>query len=407
MLTKEHATAKLSGNKIHPDRLNKKDHGHYLEYAEKMLTIYREGIGKTRKELHHQVKELFKHEPECPAKRIDAFCKLLDEVSDFDTDRSGKAVRLRKKVLQMAAGYHPLVEIKVGLFQNEEREVKEKIAKKLNKKWADIEQEFFADVIEYHRLRRFNGYGGANEMLSRYNVAQVQAALYNAISMTVWTRQDLKTILRYAKLARLLHTILYGDSGVYEILFDGPASVLWHSRKYGICMAKFLPTLLNCKDWRMEARIATPFNLTPRLELSPDHKLKAPMPKTEDFDSLVEEEFALKWGEGTREGWTLVREGEILHYGQKVFFPDFLLLHEGGQKVYLEIVGFWTPEYLSSKVETLEFFKNKNIIIAVAQAVSGKIPELPFPTIKYKSALKLKDVLKVLESCLPESRKNL
>ena len=399
MLTRELAIAKYSGNQILPDCLKKIHHAHYLDYTEQMQAIYRSGTGKPRQDLHRQVKTLFKNEAECPTKRIDAFCKLLDDVSDFDTDRSGKAARLRKKVLQVAAQYHPLVEKKEGLFQNEEREIKEKIAQQLKRKWEDVEKEYFVDVVELHRLRRFNGYASAGAFLSRYNVAQVQAALYSATSMTVWARQDLKIILRYAKLARLLHTIRHEGGGSYEIRFDGPASILWHSRKYGISMAKFLPALLNCKDWRLEARIITPYKFIALLELSPEHKLNAPMPKNEDFDSRVEEDFAKKWGGEARDGWTLIREGELLHHGQKVFFPDFLLRHEDGRKVYLEIIGFWTPEYLKAKIETLELFKDNNIIVAIARAVSGKLPGLPFPTITYKSALKLQQVLKILEAC--------
>ena len=49
----------------------------------------------------------------------------------------------------------------------------------------------------------------------------------------------------------------------------------------------------------------------------------------------------------TRDGWQLIREGEILHEGQKTFVPDFTFRHEDGTQVFLEIVGFWTPEYLA------------------------------------------------------------
>jgi predicted nuclease of restriction endonuclease-like RecB superfamily len=71
--------------------------------------------------------------------------------------------------------------------------------------------------------------------------AQVQVALFDALQLTVWAMQDFKTILRYAKLARLLHTIRRERGGCYVIRFDRPASVLRSTRRYGIAMAKFLP----------------------------------------------------------------------------------------------------------------------------------------------------------------------
>jgi hypothetical protein len=65
----------------------------------------------------------------------------------------------------------------------------------------------YADVMQFQPLREFVGYPDGAALLSRYNVAQVQAALYRAVSMTVEATDDFKTILRYAKLARLMHEI--------------------------------------------------------------------------------------------------------------------------------------------------------------------------------------------------------
>ncbi|MER3408387.1 MAG: hypothetical protein C4292_06640, partial [Nitrososphaera sp.] len=39
--------------------------------------------------------------------------------------------------------------------------------------------------------------------------------------------------------------------------------------------------------------------------------------------------------------------------GGRAFIPDFLFTKEGRRKVYLEIVGFWTPEYLERKFAKL------------------------------------------------------
>jgi len=61
--------------------------------------------------------------------------------------------------------------------------------------------------MAYQELEEFTGYPDAAAFLSRYNVAQLQACLYRAESMTVTAARDLKTILRYAKLAKLLHEI--------------------------------------------------------------------------------------------------------------------------------------------------------------------------------------------------------
>lgn len=399
MLTREHAIAEYKQRQIIPDKLCPKNHGNYPGFAEKMIGIYNNGLGKTRNALHYAVKDVFKDEPGCPSRRIDAFCKLLDDQCQYHKDIKGKAANLRQNVFRLAAPYHPLVQTADRLFEHSREDVKKEIAKKLDKPWEEIENSLFADVTEYHRLKSFDGFSSVRELLSRYNIGQLQVALYRAVSMVVWTGSDYKTILRYAKLAKLMHTIEKFEENRYRIIFDGPASVLRNTRRYGVNMAVFLPALIGCGDWSMSARIATRRKgFYVNLEISRYDNYKTFQQADDAFDSTVEEQFAEKWGEEKRNGWTLRRESDILCKGQKVFLPDFTLTHEDGRKVLLEIVGFWTPEYLKEKAKTLELFKDENILLAVAGRFADDLPPLPLPVITYKSSLLIKDVMNYLEN---------
>jgi predicted nuclease of restriction endonuclease-like RecB superfamily len=351
MLTKELAIAEydFQRGRILPDRLTRRAHAQYVRYADGMLRVYRTGERKTRRELHRAVHDVFSREPDCPSRRIDAFCKLLDDASVYKKDSRGKAAELRKQVFRLAAPKHPLVNKADGLFETQEDQVKSDIARQLGRSWEEIDGELFADVIEFHRLARFDGYADAAALLARYNVAQVQAALYGAESMTVWARADFKTVIRYAKLARLMHTITRTSDGQYRLRFDGPASVLRSTRRYGVAMARFLPALIACRDWRMHAVIHGRAAWKLQLDISSEDGLVSHLPSPDEFDSSVEETFATKWGQDRREGWLLDREGEILHLGQKVFVPDFVFRHEDGCTIFLEILGLWTPDYLMAK----------------------------------------------------------
>ena len=104
--------------------------------------------------------------------------------------------------------------------------------------------------MEYQRLTEFEDFPDASAFLSRYNVAQLQAALYRAEVMTIRASDDFKTILRYAKLAKLLHEIKRVAPSTYEMILSGPVSILHESRRYGVHFAKFLPALLACKNWQ-------------------------------------------------------------------------------------------------------------------------------------------------------------
>ena len=109
--------------------------------------------------------------------------------------------------------------------------------------------------------------------------------------------------------------------------------------------------------------------------------------------SQVEERFSRAWGARPREGWQLERESEVLHIDQKVFTPDFVLKRENGRRTYLEIVGFWTPEYLEQKAATLRKFRNASLLLAVPEKTRAKLPELDLPVVWYKSALRVDSVL--------------
>ena len=406
MLTRELAIAEYEAGQIKPDRLTRTRHAHYMQLAEAMLNVYRNGVGRMRQQLHRSVHAIFEGELDCPTRRMDAFCKLLDEKSTYDRDKRGRAAALRRQVFRIAAAQHPLVQVPDQLFESDERQVKQAIATKLGLKWREIESSLFADVIQFHRLKEFEGYGSADELLARYNVAQTQAVLYDAVYVVIWSTAEFKSILRYAKMARLMHSIVRCGDGRYQISLDGPVSVLHQSRRYGVAFAKFLPALLSCTGWKMKAVIQhRRSKWQTQLKLSPADGLTSNVQPADLFDSSIEENLAKKWGNEPRRGWQLVREGEILFQHQKVFIPDFVFLHESGKRVMLEVVGFWTPEYLAEKQKTLATFESTRIILAVADSIDwpefestsrGTIAWQSHPVIRYKTALKIEDVLSAL-----------
>jgi predicted nuclease of restriction endonuclease-like RecB superfamily len=398
MLTSEQAIVEYKAGRAIPDRLVTGRHGHYPRYAQQMLEVYRNGVGRQRRELHRQVEAVFADEPDCPIRRIQAFCKLLDDKSTYRTDPKGQATQLRLKVFSLAAKLHPLVMEADRLFEHGEAESKAKIAEELGKPWPEIEAGLYADVMAFQPLASFEGYPDGPALLSRYNVAQIQACLYRAESMTVEAAGDFKTILRYAKLARLLHEIMPLGPSRYRIAFSGPASILRETRSYGVNFARFLPALLACQGWSLSAVIQTPWKTKAILELSDEAGFKSHLPPADEFDSSVEEAFAAKFGP-ERDGWQLIREGEILHQGQSVFVPDFAFRHTDGTQVLLEIVGFWTPEYLASKRQTLRQFHRHNLLIALPERSVRENATVGDNVILYKTALKLQPVLEALERC--------
>lgn len=396
MLRAEHSIVVYTNGRACPDRLTRARHGHYLNYAGRMLAVYQSGTGLTRRELHHSIENILAAEPDCERRRIAAFCKLLDECAEFERDPRGAAAALRLRVFASAAKCHPLVSQPDRMFFQREMDVKRRIAAELGRPWDEISSALYADVIAYQRLRKFHGYPSAEALLSGYNVRQLQACLYRAESLSVTAGRDFKTILRCAKLCRLLHEIRRLAPGRYRIDLSGPVSVLEQTRRYGVNLARFVPALLACRDWSMRAVIRTRRGARVRMQLSDADRLCTRRPPPQEFDSSVEEAFAKAFGD-ERAGWRLCREGAVLHEGQTTFVPDFVFRRADGCEVFLEIVGFWTPRYLQKKREMLFRFRRHRIVLAVAERNARVAADSRDDLVVYRKAIDPDQIVRVLD----------
>ncbi|MBN9389539.1 MAG: DUF790 family protein [Chloroflexi bacterium] len=132
-----------------------------------------------------------------------------------------------------------------------------------------------------------------------------------------------------------------------------------------------------------------------------------------EFDSTVEarfyEEFSALAREGHTAGWQVQREPEALALPglNLLYIPDFAL-YRGDIKVWLEIIGFWTPDYRVRKLEKLDKLKAQGqhkMILALAHEIRnsfvedahGQPRELPFPAVPFKQSLRVTDVVNLLQ----------
>jgi predicted nuclease of restriction endonuclease-like RecB superfamily len=299
-------------------------------------------------------------------------------------------------VFSLAAQYHPLVTEPDQIFERSERETKSSIAAEIGKPWAEIEAALYVDVIDYQPLRTFAGFDSPEALLSRYNLAQLQACLYKARAMFVKASADFAPIVRYAKLARLLVDTRRISPTEYRIDLSGPASVLHETRRYGINFATFVSALVACRGWSMTATVITPWGRDAQLRVTSEYGYRSHVVAPAEFDSEVEAALAKRWGE-SREGWRLVRDAGILQEGQATFVPDFLLRHEDGREVFLDIVGFWTPVYLASKRKTISLFKSRRILLAIARSTAKDDAESA-GVVVYKTRVKPEEVVKAVEA---------
>jgi uncharacterized protein len=397
MLTRELAISKIVHREIVPDRLTRTTHAEYGPLAARMTAVYERGVGRTRSELHRQIREIFSELPNCPPKRIDAFCKLLDERCDYVSDSKGASAKLRREVFRLASQYQPITLEQRGRIGTLEVEAKSKIATILGRSWPEIAEQMFLDLSENHRLKVFRSFEHPMGLLTRYNVAQTQVVFYDAVKLEIRANNDLKEIIRFAKLARLMHRITREGDG-YLIQLDGPASLLQRTSRYGVAMARFLPGLLSCNGWSAKATINRPRWKGLSFRLDDSCGLRSEVVPAEEFDSKLEEDLYREWAELDNCDWQLRRESRILHAGQLVFIPDFEAIHKSGRRVLIEIVGFWTPEYLNHKMHVLKQFKDQSIVVLVHSKGAAKVASTgSHRVLEYKSKIIVGKLLAILE----------
>jgi predicted nuclease of restriction endonuclease-like RecB superfamily len=103
--------------------------------------------------------------------------------------------------------------------------------------------------------------------------------------------------------------------------------------------------------------------------------------------------------------WQLMREGDILVRGQRVFFPDFTVISPSGFRVFLEIVGFWTPEYIRHKKEVLEVFALTPLLLAIPQSLKKQWQSHRFSAnhkvIYYQQSISPGEIIQAIEENNP------
>ncbi len=149
------------------------------------------------------------------------------------------------------------------------------------------------------------------------------------------------------------------EGGRLVLDVDGPSAILKMTTRYGTSLARLVPHVVSMGDWILTARVVRRgvggrrVQLTLRVDSSSADLFPRAAAGPPPYDSRLEEEFASIC---SGEGWRVTREPGPLLAGRSVMIPDFLL-EKGPVRVYVEVMGFWTPDYVRRKLEKLSEVK--------------------------------------------------
>ena len=399
MLTGDLIRFSYRGTNIYPSCIKVGEK--YLTISEELINIYKKQEGKTRGDLDRAIKSYIGAGTDYKIKR--GLSRILQtECSEFNIMSAKTPYEIRKKIFTLASENFPVTQRPDKIHPVSREDIINAVSKELEITPEDIEEGFYGDLIENHVLSTFDE-PEPLWLINRYNLAIAQGILYSCIQLKITAYRNLpvryKQLFKFIKFYRLMHQVKGDVECGYEILLDGPVSMFKKSRKYGIHMSTFLPALLLCTKWKMEAEISCNDRKTRSFHLEDGCDLVSHYTDEGDYDSLLEEKFAERF-EALNSDWLLERETEVVNLKETVFIPDFTFHNKNdGRIAYLEIVGFWSPDYLRRKFKKLKQSKI-NTIVAISKDLNvseEKVKNLPGIYIFFKTAINPKEIVKILE----------
>ncbi|MBI3108242.1 MAG: DUF790 family protein, partial [Candidatus Rokubacteria bacterium] len=132
------------------------------------------------------------------------------------------------------------------------------------------------------------------------------------------------------------------------------------------------------------------------LELRPGDPI-FPAVEPRRYDSRLEEHFARDFRRLAPE-WDVVREPEPVPVGSTLIFPDFALQHrtDAARRWLLEIVGFWTPDYVANKLALYRRARLTNLILCLDEDRNCAEADLPSaaPVVRFRRRVDATAVLR-------------
>ncbi len=351
----------------------------WLASAQRLLDLFRGQEGRSRGELTEDLADVFGDEEGQLVYR--GLAKLLEDRSEFETVSGQPPELLREAVFQAATEFRQGESLPRSF---DRMAVLRSIAEELGLTPEAVDQGLFADLKSEQRLIRFKDIS-PEHLLQRYNVALAQAVLLRSTRVHVTIRHEpparYRQLLRLVKFHRLICEIeRAGDDG-YVLHLDGPLSLFSATQKYGLQLALFLPAVLLCRDYQVQAELVWGAQRKPKtFEVTPSDGLVSHLADTGTYLPPELGMFVELFRKRIKE-WEIAEETEVFPLGDGFWVPDFRLTKKAtGQSVYLEVLGFWRRASAEVHLERLKRHASLPFVLAVSDGLrieEGELEGLP------------------------------
>jgi hypothetical protein len=389
MLTGNLVRVTTSKQRVIPRYLNRESQ-QWLEVAESLLMIFREGVGMTRGEIEAEVDELVGEGLATLAHR--GLAKVLEDRAEFEVVADVPPETIREKVFTAAAEHRKALRASGQRAAFRRDEVLAGVARELNLPPETIATALFADLKDENRLLRFEDLS-AQRLIDRYNVALAQAVLLRSVLIRLEVRGEkparYRQLFRQLKFHRLLYRVEGDMADGYVLHVDGPLSLFSATNKYGLQMALFLPALLHCVDFRLDAELRWGPKREPRsFHLESKDGLVS---HQADVGTYVPAELTafLDRFRQVAPAWELTEATDVVELGREgVWVPDYRFVHKAtGLDVFVEVLGFWKRSSLERLLRLLPRYGPKRYVLAISERMKvdeEALGDLSGPVLRFK-----------------------
>ena len=392
MLTGDLVRVRIEQQRLRPSWVDRDD-TKLLERADELVSLFRQALAEqwNRGRIDEAVKAVAGTGIDHKLTR--GLAKVLTDRGEFDT-RGVDPAELRREVFRRAAEAGPLARTAGATGRRTASDLLAQIATERALD-GDLSRALYSDLQEEQVLVAWEDIE-PRDLLDRYNVALVQAALLKAESMTIRLSSPAPKELRALVTRLKFHQLMYRierDGTATTIAIDGPESLLKSTTRYGLQLAVFFPIL---------PRLTCAWSLTALLRWG-RRRLRKTMRITSEMGLVSTVEVRGKWKSQAEEwfeerfptlesGWTL-GPGQPIDLGkQDLIVPDFTF-EKRGRVAHLDIVGFWRKPYLQRRLANLP----DNVILAVSKKLVADKTAVPKGVLVFGEAISPKDVLERIE----------
>ena len=366
MLTKNLVKFRIRKGRIHPAFIDPNDEA-LLEGAELLVSLFEDSVGRTRESLAEEVNQLVDALP-CETVIGRGFEKLLMDRTEFQVPDDEEHPQTRAHVF--AATSKALAE---DDFEDYEA-FRHWSAANLGLPLEQMAEKLYADLPAQNPVIEFRPINAAG-LLHRYNCSLIQWLLLSAARLEIVLpgvkAGSLRQLFKYMRFHQLLADIQV-DGEDCKLLIEGPLSLFYQTRRYGMNLARFFPALLHQERWSLRAELTVSETRKGLLQLDQEVGIRPP---TQRFHDYVPEEIT-RFRETVAEkckGWQVLKTPSLVKLkGETRCFPDFSLKHDSGTKVAIELFHPWHATQLITRLDQLDGRKDAPLLVGVAFKLARK-----------------------------------